>query len=147
VKFLFDIYRTRIVQGIFSMLWTGFLIYSWKGYSVMDIGHCFVPMKPQVWLIPGKISFRIWMINMHVYMILSRWPKVYNNPTTYVIFRGRQWMWLQHRPPLDWYSFKATKELSYERSRVEVFKPSCGETKSDCCRGLLFDMAKHCMSQ
>jgi hypothetical protein len=87
------------------------------------------------------------MINMPVYSILSRWPKMYNNPATYVIFRGRQWMWLQHMPPLVWYSFNVTKELSYGRSRVEVFEPSSGETKSDCCKGLLFDIANHCMSQ
>jgi hypothetical protein len=81
-----------------------------------------------------------------LYSILSRWPKMYNNPATYVIFRGRQWMWLQHRPPLVWY-FSMWQQLSYEMSRVEVFEPSSGETKSDCCRGLLFDKANHCMSQ
>jgi hypothetical protein len=51
------------VQGIFSML-CGFLIYSWKEYTAMNSGHCFVPVKLQVWLIAGEMSFRICMISM-----------------------------------------------------------------------------------
>ena len=51
------------MQGIFSML-CGFLIYSWKGYNAMNSGHCFVPMKLQVWLNAGEMSFRICTINM-----------------------------------------------------------------------------------
>lgn len=53
------------MQGIFSML-CGFLICSWEGYNAMNCGHCFVPMKLQVWpiAIAGEMSFRICTINM-----------------------------------------------------------------------------------
>lgn len=51
------------MQGIFSML-CGFLIYSWKGYNAMNSGHCFVPMKLQVWPIAGEMTFRSCIIDM-----------------------------------------------------------------------------------